>query len=230
MPLTVTRIGAAILSIALLPATAWSTPATYRYAITSHQFGTIGTYVRSANTVDALERAQSKIRITVRMLGIPVYSEQADENEAWRGGQLVSFESRSTINGKTKLVHGELHAGRLEITTPKGTKIAPVGAVAADPWSIRHVGPATVVTVKTGEIVKIVITGGESEKVIVDGVPTLTRHYHVATATQPNWWEIWLDPHDVPVKFRNLEHGRTVDFALMAAPPVIGSGANPFSR
>ena len=126
------------------------------------------------------------------------------------------------VGAKRMLVHGELRDGRLQITTPKGTKFAPPGAVAADPWSSRQLGPATVVTIKTGEIMKIDITGGETETVAVNGVPTLTRHFHVNTAAQPNWWQIWLDSRNVPVKFRNLEHGRTIDFALVSAPPLGG--------
>ena len=65
---------------------------------------------------------------------------------------------------------------------------------------------------------KIETTGGEAEKVMVNGVPTLTRHFHVNTVNQPNWWEIWLDARGVPVKFRSLEHGRTIDFTLVDSP------------
>ncbi len=212
-----------MLTAALAPSVARATPLTYRYAISSRQFGTIGTYVRRADSVEGLDRARSELRIVVRVLGVPVYREQADEIEAWKGGRLNSFESRSMVGAKAMLVQGALRNGRLLITTPKGTKTAPPGAVAADPWSTRQLGPATVVTIKTGEIVQVNITGGETETVLVNGVPTLARHYHVGAAAQPNWWQIWLDAHDVPVKFRNLEHGRTIDFTLMAAPPPTGA-------
>jgi hypothetical protein len=215
--------GVVVLAISLSPGAARSTPVTFRYAISSSQFGAIGTYVRSSDDVDGLEHAQSQLRITVRVLGIPVFREQADETETLRNGRLLAFESRSTINTKTMLVHGELRGGRLEITTPKGTKAAPIGTVAADPWSSRQLGPATVVTIKTGEIVRINTTGGEAEKLVVNGVPTLARHYRVSSAVEPNWWEIWLDSGDVPVKFRNLEHGRSVDFTLMNAPKTAGA-------
>jgi hypothetical protein len=224
---TAIGICAAMLTAALAPAVAHSAPVTYRYAITSHQFGAIGTYVRSADSVDGLDRAQSKLRITLRVLGIPVFREQADESETSRGGELVSFESRSTVGAKTMVVHGELRDGRLQVTTPRGIRFAPPGTVAADPWSCRKLGPATVVTIKTGEILKIDITGGETERVLVNGVATATRHYQVSTAGRPNWWQIWLDSHDVPVKFRNLEHGRTIDFALVEAPA--HAGGNPIA-
>jgi hypothetical protein len=220
MAWTATTLAAVALVALMTPATASSTPVTYRYAISSPQFGTIGTFVRSADTVDGLDRARSQLRVVVRVLGIPVFREQADESETLRGGHLISFESRSTTNTKGMLVHGALRDGRLEITTPKGTKLAPVGTAAADPWSSRQLGPATVVTIKTGDIVNINTTGGETETLVVNGAPTLTRHYHVNTAAQPNWWEIWLDSRDVPVKFRSLEHGRTIEFTLLAAPRI----------
>ncbi len=221
------RIGAAMLIAALSPAVARATPATYRYAITSHQFGAIGAYERSDDRVDGLDRAQSKLRIVVRVLGIPVYREQVDESETWRGGRLIAFESRSTVGAKTMVVHGELRDGRLQVTTPRGTSFAPPGTVAADPWSCRKLGPATVVTIKTGEILRIDVTGGETERVSVNGVSTSTRHYTVSTAGRPNWWQIWLDPRDVPVRFRSLEHGRTIDFALVTASAA--AGGNPIA-
>ena len=158
----------------------------------------------------------------MRVLGIPVYREQADESETWRAGQLIAFESRSTVGSKPMFVHGELSEGRLQITTPRGIRLAPPGTVAADPWSCRKPGPATVVTVRTGEILKINVTGGESERVLVAGVLTPTRHYTVSTAGRPDWWQVWLDAGGVPVKFRSLEHGRTIDFALVSAPTTQG--------
>ncbi len=217
-------LGAAILSAPPQLETARWTPATYRYAISSPQFGAIGTYVRTIDGADGVDHAHSELHISVRVLGIPVYREEADENESWRSGRLVSFESRSTKNAKTMLVHGELRDGRLVVTTPGGTTIAPVGTLPADPWSSRRLGPATVVTIKTGEIVKIDTTGGEAEKLVVNGVATLTRHFHVNTVVQPNWWEIWLDPRGVPVKFRSLEHGRTIEFTLTSATEASNAG------
>jgi hypothetical protein len=218
MAWTALLLGPAILSAPLLPESARATPATYRYAITSPQFGSIGTYERSIDGADGLDRAQCQLRIAVRVLGIPVYREQADETEVWQNGRLVSFDSRSMKNTKPMRVHGELRDGRLAVTTPGGTTLAPVGTLPADPWASRQLGPATVVTIKEGLIMKVDTTGGETEKMMVNGVATLTRHFHVNTVSQPNWWEIWLDPRGVPVKFRNLEHGRTVDFTLTESP------------
>jgi len=216
-------LSATVAAAPLSPVPARMAPATYRYAISSPQFGAIGTYVRSSDSADGLDRAQSQLRIVVHVLGIAVFREEADETETWRDGRLVSFESSSTTNGKPMLVQGALRNGRLVVTTPHGTTIAPSGTVAADPWSSRQLGPATVVTIKTGEIKRINTTGGETEKVIVDGIPTLARHFHVSTDIQPNWWEIWLDPRGVPVKFRSLEHGRTVDFTLVNS---LGAGGD----
>ena len=215
-------LSTAVAAAPISPAPPRASPATYRYAITSPQFGAIGTYVRSNDGADGVDRAQSQLRIVVRVLGIPVFREDADETETWKDGRFVSFESRSATNTKTMIVHGDLRNGRLVITTPHGTTIAPNGTSPADPWSSRDLGPASVVTIRTGEIKRINTTGGETEKAVVNGVPTLMRHYHVSTAEQPNWWEIWLDPRGVPVKFRSLEHGRTVEFTLVNSPAAEG--------
>ena len=56
MAWTPKQIGAVLIAATLAPAVARSAPQTYRYAISSRQFGTIGTYVRSADSVDGLDQ------------------------------------------------------------------------------------------------------------------------------------------------------------------------------
>ena len=222
-------LGAAILapppSVAARP-----TPVTYRYAVTTAHLGAIGDYVRTIDDVDGLDHAQSHLRILVRVLGFTVYREDSDQREVWRGGRLMAFNSLSTINAKPLLVHGEFRGGRLMVTTPAGTKPAPIDIAAADPWSSRRLGPATIVTIRTGEIVRINTTGGEADTVMVGGASTAARHFHVSTPSQANRWEIWLDAGGVPVKFRSLEHGRAIDFTLVKSPDRLAANPTALAR
>lgn len=223
-------LSAAMLAAPISSGAMRSEPMTLRYEITSRGLGSIGTYVRTIDQENGLDRAQSQLRIQVRMMGIPVFRERADQIEEWRDGRLVEFRSVSTANAKPLLVHAELRDGRLLVTTPEGAKLAPAGAIPADPWFARQLGPATVVTIKTGRIMTVDTTGGEPDLITVDGVPTLTHHFHVNTQGQANWWEIWVDARGVPVKFRSQENGRQVDFNLTATTRALASNPTAVAR
>ena len=191
---------------------------TYRYSVTSPHLGTIGSYVRAVDRTDGVNHARSQLRISVRVMGVTVYRENADQNEIWSAGRLIAFQSMTRINATPQFVHGEIVDGRFMVTTSAGSRAAPADLSEADPWSSSHLGAATIISIRTGEILKVQTTGGESENLSVFGVPIPVRHFHVSTTSQPNRWEVWLDALGVPVKLRSLEHGREIDLGLVSQP------------
>ena len=204
----------ALLGVMIWPCVAASAATeTYSYTVTHAKYGPMGTYDRTVNSAGAVTTAQSRLRTIVKILGIVVHREDADQTEIWRGGQLVSFHSVTTVNGSPLIVHGEVHGDHFVITTPSGTAVAPLDIAPSDPWSFK-VGRGTVVSIKSGKIDPVNVTGGEAERVVVRGVSIPVRHYHVNTATQPDKWAVWLDAKGLPIKFQSLEHGADVDFVM----------------
>jgi hypothetical protein len=61
-------------------------------------------------------------------------------------------------------------------------------------------------------------SGGESETVSLQGAAVATRHFTARGEQPPEMQhEIWLNDRDVPVKFRLVDGGATVDF-ILASP------------
>lgn len=215
------RVSVASACVAALaaPGAAMCAPQTYHYAITHSRYGAIGAYDRVVDQSDGMTRAQSHLNIAVRVLGMVMHRESADQTEVWRGQRLMSFQSLTTTNGQPLKVSGEARENGFVVTSPTGTANAPADVAATDPLGFNRLGPAKVVSIKSGKIEAINVTGGEADQITLKGVRVPVRHFHVSTAAQPDKWEVWLDPQGVPVKFRSLEHGDAVDFTLTAPPP-----------
>jgi hypothetical protein len=212
-------LGTALAGALLAPCAAFAAPQTYDYVITHSRYGKIGTYDRTIDESGGVTHAQSHLRIAVKMLGMVVHRENAEQSETWRGKRLVAFHSVTTSNGKPMTVSGEARANSFVVTSPAGTATAPADVAATDPWGFSRMGPAEVVSLKSGKIEPVNVTGGEADAVMMQGVRQPARHFHVSTSTQPNKWEVWLDPEGVPIKFRSLERGDAVDFTLTSRRP-----------
>lgn len=219
---------------ALLAAGVWPIPTqaaqqTYSYAITHPTYGAIGTYDRRSEEAEGATRAVAHLRIAVRILGVVVRRETADQTEIWRGKRLASFQSLTSTNGKQAEISGEARGDRFLVTSPSGTRTAPADIVASDPWSLNRLGPGTVVSTRTGKINSVEVTGGEPETLLLRGVSEPVRHYHVSTTTQPNKWEVWINQRGVPIKFRSVETGGAIDFTLVSPLPDADDVAGPAS-
>lgn len=217
---------AALLAAGASPVAAKAPPQIYSYAVTHPVYGAIGTYDRSSDEAEGVTRAEAHLRIAVRVLGVVVRRETADQTEVWRAHRLISFQSLTSTNGRPSTISGTAGGNGFVVISPSGTVIAPADVVASDPWSLNRMGPGTVVSTRTGKISSVEVTGGEPETVMLHGASEPTRHYHVNTATQPNKWEVWVDPRGVPIKFRSLETGGAIDFTLVSAPQGGGDAAS----
>jgi len=220
---------AAMAAAGLAAASAHAAPQTYRYSVSHPLYGLIGAYERTGDDTDGETRAQAHLTIVVRILGVVVRRETADQNEAWRGGRLLSFQSLTSTDGRRSTIAGEASGSGFRVTSPSGTATAPPDVVASDPWSLTHVGPGTVVSIRTGKISSVEVTGGEPETLLLKGVSQATRHYHVNAPGQPNKWEVWIDRRGVPIKFRSQESSGAIDFTLVSRPPSDGGAVPAFA-
>ena len=90
--------------------------------------------------------------MVVRILGLVVHRETADQGEVWRGGRLMSFQSLTITNGRRLSVSGKADGARFLVTSPSGVAVAPADVVASDPWSLTRTGSGVVVSIRTGKI------------------------------------------------------------------------------
>jgi hypothetical protein len=192
--------------------------ATYTYEVSHATYGVIGTYTRSSAETEIGTRAEAHLNIVVKILGLTVRREASNQVAIWRGQRLVSLQSLITTNGRKNTVSGVAAGDRFVVTTPAGTANAPADVVASDPFTLNRMGRGTVVSTRTGKITPAVVTGGETETIAVRGVTQSAKHYHVNTPGQADKWEVWIDPRGVPIKFRSLESGGSIDFNLISGP------------
>jgi hypothetical protein len=214
--------GAGILIALTSPIAAQAASQSFAYTVSHSLYGQIGTYVRTVQDADGVTSARSQMRISVKVAGLVLHREVADQVEAWRGPRLISFQSVTTIDGKPLRVHGEARDNRFMVTTPQGTTAAPGDVAASDPWAFHRMGAAVIVSIKTGLISAVNVTGGEPVSVLLHGVQTPARLFHVKMNAQPNKFEVWLDARGFPIKFRSQEPGGAVEFTL--ATPRVGDG------
>jgi len=183
----------------------------YSYSIVHPSYGTIGTFTESIARSNGTTRIDSHVRVAVKVLGILVHQEDGDHTEIFRGDRLVSLRGTTITNGKRLDVRGEAQGEHFVVTTPTGVIEAPADVAPSDPWLLKGRGVGTVVLIKTGRIIRMVVTGGEPAMVPLQGVMVATRHFMAHGEKQQ---EVWLNDHDVPIKFRSVENGTPVDFIL----------------
>ncbi len=193
---------------------------TYSYTVEHPFYGEIGTFTNTVHDADGLVQMDSQLRVEIRVLGVAVFQQDADRSEVWRGNQLISFRSVSHKNGERLEVSGEATDKGFVVTSPSGKNLSTANVAPSDPWAIKGLGAAVVVSTESGAIENVEISGGGTSTVIVQGLPTPVHYFHVRTDTQKDKWEVWLDEHGVPIKFRSIESGTPIDFVLggSAAP------------
>jgi len=210
---------AAVAALVLAPAAANAATRGYVYTVRHAKYGVIGAYNRTVDDGGGEMRARSHLQVRVKIMGITMHRETADQVETWRDGRLAAFQSDTLVNGKDIKVSGQAQSGRFAITSPTGVVMAPPDVAASDPWSFSHTGRGTVVSLRSGKLDQVDVTGGEPERVTVNGAQVTARHYRVSTDTQPDKWEVWLEADGLPVKFRSFDHGAAVDFNLASHTP-----------
>ena len=199
----------------------------FAYTVTTPTYGRIGRYDRTNVEADGVLTTTARLTIAVRLFGVVLHRESAVQTATWRGEKLVAFESTTKVNGKTLAVHGEARDGRFVVTTPEGVITGPADIVLSDAWSPHRLGPGTVVSVKSGKVEPITVSGGEDEVLMYGRTPVVTRHFHVNIVGTPDKWEVWQSGTGLPIRFRSIEKNAPVDFNLVSQIAGAATPAKP---
>jgi hypothetical protein len=186
----------------------------YSYSVVHPFYGTIGTYTEDIARSGGTTRIDSHVRVAVRILGIVVHREEGDHVAIFRGDRLVTLQSATTTNGTRIDVQGQAQGDHFVVTSPSGVVEAPADVAPSDPWVLKQIGFGTVVSLKTGHIIPTRVTGGEAAMIPLQGVMVATHHFMAQGERQQ---EIWLNDQDVPIMFRSVESGTSIDFVLTSS-------------
>ncbi|HEV2550739.1 MAG TPA: DUF6134 family protein [Stellaceae bacterium] len=203
-------VGACIALLAMT-ATADAASETLQYRVHHATYGDIGGYTNLIDRSGEMTTVHSELHLTVKLLGIVVWRQEAFRTEEWRQKRLVAFDGITVTNGKRLEVHGEARGDHFVISAPRGTIEAPATVHPSNPWSAMVLEPGAMMSTSTGEVTTVGVIGGEVQTVDLDGAKRRLRQFDIIGDKHR---VVWLDDNRVPVAFRTEERGAAVDFIL----------------
>jgi hypothetical protein len=186
----------------------------YTYAVRHPLYGEIGTFTDTIDRKPETMQIDGRLRIAVKFLGIVVYRQESDITAIMRGDRLVSLQSATNKDGEYLEVRGEAQGDQFVVNATGGSFAGPATSLPSDPFVLKGSGEGTMIFTDTGEIISVQVSGGDHGTVSVNGSAVSARHFIVEGVTRR---EVWLDNGGVPVKFRIVEDGTSIDFVLQDA-------------
>ncbi|HEY3909675.1 MAG TPA: DUF6134 family protein [Stellaceae bacterium] len=186
-------------------------PMQLTYRVTHSTFGDIGTYINTIEPTSSGTTVLTRAHFVVKMLGVKLYSEDAERTEQWRGNRLVSFQGVTSKGSGSTVVKGEAEGNSFVISSPQGTITAPATVHPANPWSPNFLDSHTMMRPDTGRLERVSISGGQETTVTIDGAAVRTQKYEVDGSSR---YTVWLDGQGVPVRFIVDDNSGKVTFTL----------------
>jgi len=208
------------LAVALFALLAWqrsdaSEVQLLRYNVDHAVYGRIGIYENRIDRRADETVVQNEIHLLITVLGIVIHREDAERSERWNGQRLIDFHSVTTVNGDSVEVSGHAKEPGFEVTSPRGTTMAPADILPSNPWSAGFLSSKTMLQSDTGEIESIQVSSPESSSVKVDDRTIAATLYKISAHPA---YQIWLGPGDIPVRFTVADDSGLVTFTLTTVP------------
>ena len=188
-------------------------PLQLTYDVSHSVFGHIGTYTNTILPTTGGTTVETQAHFLVKLLGLPLYSEQAQRTEEWQGSRLIAFHSVTDKNGNRPLVvRGAAQGNSFVITSPQGTVTAPANVRPANPWSAVFLGSSTMMRPDTGALEHVRVSALGPKNVTVNGQTIPTQAYEVIGDRK---YVVYFDGRGVPVKFVADDSSGKVTFTLI---------------
>src|SRR5215469_16767029 len=105
------------------------------YNVEHPTYGTIGTYTNVVSQNGNAADVRTDLHVAVRVVGIPLFHQDATREEHWQGQRLVGFDSTTDDNGTKIVVSGQAdRSGFVIRSTSNGTLTAPAQVHPSNPW------------------------------------------------------------------------------------------------
>lgn len=160
-------------------------------------------------------QAHTEIDLAVKVAFITVYRYQQAGRDEWQGGVLVGSEVGTNDDGKKTALTLDESNGRLTGKGANGKLNLQLGIMTDLSWWNRAIVDVDkVLDSQLGEVGKLSIQRGVPERVEIDGVPTDTMRYRMAS-TKGREGDIWY-AGERWVKAVCTTRGETLDYRLAA--------------
>ena len=184
------------------------------YQVHHSRYGSIGTYTNAVEKTGDSTTVNTEAHITVSLLGVVLYRQDASRKEQWSGNRLMAFHGVTTTNGKPMEMTGEAMGDRFVMMSPEGDVVAPAAVRVANPWSPDVLRGDTLITPDRGRVENVKVKGGEETSVSLNGKSTRAKRYEIDRLDGSKRYEVWLDDRGTPVQFTMYNPGGTVTFTL----------------
>jgi len=191
------------------------------YNVEHPTYGTIGTYTNIVSQNGSTANVRTNLHIAVKVVGIPMFHQDATREERWQDQRLVAFNSTTDDNGTQIVVNGQAdRTGFVIRSSSNGTVTAPPQVRPANPWAPFLLHTDTIMSTKTGRVDKAIVTDTGEVTATFDGRPTRVHQWFVDSDKHQ---VVWIDRRGVVVAFQTQENGSPINFVLKdqiaSAPP-----------
>jgi hypothetical protein len=202
------------------------------YNIEHPTYGTIGTYTNTVTQSGDLATVRTELQAAVKLIGIPLFHQEATREEQWQKQRLVAYRSTTDDNGTTITVNGRAEgAGFVIRSSSYGTMTAPPQVHPSNPWALFVLQSDTVMSTKNGHFNRVVVTDTGEVTATFDGRAMRVHQWFIDGDKHQI---VWADARGVVVAFQTEEGGTAINFVLKdepasaATPPA--SPASSFSK
>lgn len=202
---------AALLSLAPLGAASAATQV-LTYKVEHPKYGDIGTYTNIVSQNGAAAEVRTDLHIAVKIIGIPLFHQDATRDEHWVNQRLVGFQSSTDDNGTQISVNGSADGNGFVIQSSSNGKLtAPPQVHPSNPWAPFVLHTDTMMSTKTGRVTPVVVRDTGLVNATFDGQP---MSVHQWTVDDDKHQVVWVDDRGIVVAFQTEEQGAAINFVL----------------
>ncbi len=185
---------------------------TFVYRVEHSTYGNIGVYTNIVTQDGADIDVRTQLHVAVKMLGIPLFHQDANRLEHWENGRLISFRGSTDDNGKEIDIAGNAQGDAFVIRSPLGIFTASALVHPSNPWAPQClVNADSLMSTKTGRVMKVTVTDTGEKNVTLDG-QTMRLHQYFIDGERHE--VVWFDPRGVVAGFQTEENGSHITFVL----------------
>ncbi|RAN37089.1 DUF6134 family protein [Hyphomonas pacifica] len=217
----ITRIGAGLLSVAMLASTAQAKTETPRWSPQAGdviQFDVLrkgkpfGTHTVSFDR-DAEGRliARSQVELKAGLGPITVFRYNLDATEVWQDGELVSLDGRVDDDGEKGQVEAEREGALLEVNGTEFQGEVDGKILPSSHWNFAQTQASELLSTEDGEILKVSVSDQGTETIEAAGQPVQTTRYLMDSDIDVT---LWYDDAGRWMKLAFTARGQNIEYVL----------------
>jgi hypothetical protein len=182
------------------------------YNVEHPTYGNIGTYTNTISQNGDSADVRTDLHITVKVIGIPMFHQDATREEQWQKRRLVGFVSTTDDNGTNIKVTGKADGSNFVISSSvNGNLTAPPQVHPSNPWAPFVLQTDTMMSTKTGKLSPVVVKDTGEVLATFDGRQMRVHQWFV---DDDKHQVVWIDAGGNVVAFQTVEQGAPINFVL----------------